>query len=226
MSSAVPCEIEAIFGSSARGDADVYSDIDVLLVDDDGTRLKTRKAWLAANGFSVSDYSWRRLFNLFEKRALFATHLKLESKVLHDARGRYRDLLSSSQTATDYTALFDQSLLLFSSIETIPNSQVGRMWAIDHFTVAFRNSAILLLATKGKFVFSFSSLFNELMQAGKHTTTEVASLHKIRGIKRAYRSGLRSAVTKADVVGVARAVDSAFSLGLHSTFVSGLRYSP
>src|SRR3954449_12413237 len=65
-----PCEIEALFGSSARGDSDSLSDVDYLLVDESTSRLLARKRWLEGQGVSVSEYTWPRLVRLFTNRTL------------------------------------------------------------------------------------------------------------------------------------------------------------
>ena len=222
MKSAPQCEIEVLFGSAARGDVDNLSDIDILIVDDDPQRLRIRKKWLTTSGLSVSDYSWRRLVRLFEQRTLFSVHLKLESKLLHDQLGRYRDLLSLAQPATSYTKALNDSLLLFSGIESVPDSDTGRLWALDHLAVAFRNSAILLLANDGRFVFSYSDLLDELCLRGKLDIQEASVLRTLRHAKRRHRSGQVAPIARTAVTSAMRAVDRVFHLGMHTSFEKGI----
>jgi hypothetical protein len=214
MISAAACEIEALFGSVARRDADTLSDIDFLIVDDDPLRLKTRKRWLEGQGLSVADYTWPRFVRLFERQTLFAMHLKLESRVLHDGSGRYRDLLSTTWRRSSYEDDFRQSLALFEVLQQIPASSMGRAWVLDHIAVAFRNSSILLLANDGEYVFSFSKVIDRMTARIRYSDQEAGALHKLRTIKRLYRSGSDIHPTKEDVYSALQAADHAFQLGL------------
>lgn len=209
------CEIEAIFGSVARRNSDALSDIDFLIVDDQPARLRTRKRWLAIQGVSVSDYTWPRFVRLFEKRTMFAMHLKLESKILCDRHGRYRDLLNSTRPCAGYGTEFDQSLSLFDVLQEVPASPIGRAWALDHTAVAFRNSCILLLANDGEYVFSFPSLIDRMSARGRLNGDEIRALRKLRAIKRAYRSGINVYPTSEDLHAASRAFDHALGLGIH-----------
>jgi hypothetical protein len=220
--SSEPCEIEALFGSSARGDSDELSDVDYLLVDDSTTRLRTRKKWLESQGISVSDYTWLRLVRLFASRTLFAIHLKQESKPLHDRRGRYADLLASTMPAGDYRDKFHDSLKLFSLLEEVPASRVGRAWALDHLAVSFRNSAILYLAVDGEYVFSFETLLKKMRARGCIDAKGVSALRRLRSLKRAYRSGAIGPVTRSTLDAALGAADRAFKLGIGSREAHGI----
>jgi hypothetical protein len=217
-----PCEIEALFGSSARGDSDELSDVDYLLVDDSTIRLLARKKWLEGQGISVSDYTWRRLVRLFTNRTLFAIHLKHESKSLHDRKGRYADLLASAAPASDYREPFYNSLKLFNLLQEVPASPVGRAWAADHLTVAFRNSAILYLAGDGEYLFSFDGLLENLRARGRIKADGVSALRRLRSVKRAYRSGVVGPVTRSTLQAALGAADRAFGLGIGSREVNGV----
>jgi nucleotidyltransferase-like protein len=220
--SSEPCEIEALFGSSARGDADELSDVDYLLVDDSTTRLRTRKKWLESQGISVSEYTWLRLVRLFASRTLFAIHLKQESKPLHDRRGRYADLLASTIPADDYRDMYHDSLKLFDLLQEVPASRVGRAWALDHLAVSFRNSAILYLAGDGEYVFSFETLLEKMRARGRIDAKGVSALGRLRSLKRAYRSGVVGPVTRSTFDAALGAADRALRLGIGSRETHGV----
>lgn len=77
-----------LFGSVARGEADEFSDIDVLAVYDtapsqsDREGAKTIVARLLNKPFDLAEYSGERIKTFFEHGHLFAWHLFLESKNL------------------------------------------------------------------------------------------------------------------------------------------------
>lgn len=222
MRSPEPCEIEALFGSSARGDSDKLSDVDYLLVDDSATRRRTRKNWLEAQGVSVSEYTWLRLVRLFSNRTLFAIHLKQESKPVYDKMGRYAELLTSTAPASDYCNKFIDSLQLFGLLQQVPNSWVGRAWALDHLAVSFRNSAILYLARDGEYVFSFETLLEKMRARGRLDARGISALRRLRWSKRAYRSGVVGLATRSTLDAALGAADQALRLGIGSKETRGI----
>lgn len=164
-----PVDGEALFGSAARQDGDALSDLDYLIVSTDAIALRSRKRWLANQGFSVSDYTWKRLQRCFTEGTLFALHLKLEARPTFDPTGRLRNLFHSFQEKREYGKDFQESLQLFRPLASIPGSAIGRAWALDTLAVAFRNSAILWLASEGRHVFSMAAIVEELAIRGKST---------------------------------------------------------
>ena len=214
------CEIEVLFGSVARRDSDRASDIDILIADESIMRLRARKEWLKIRGFSVSDYTWSRLSKLFANKTMFASHLKLEGKTIHDSNGRYAELLLSFEPATSYAKCFSDSLSLFSIFDKVPASNLGRLWALDHLTVAFRNSAILFLANEGEFVFSLREILHHLRSRNRIGNEGIAALSRARIAKRAYRESRNHIVTASDLSIALRAADQALKMGFGSTEIS------
>lgn len=186
---ALPVAAEALFGSAARRTSDRISDIDYLIVDSDYGRLASRRSWLKAHGFSVSDYSWHRLENLVATSALFAVHLKLEAKIVHDESHQLASLLKRVQPKRSYSQDFQSSLLLFSPLNGTAQSASEHAWASDVAAVAFRNSAILQLANEGEYIFGFEEILSALQKRGRITGSDTAMLRRLRAEKRSYRLG-------------------------------------
>jgi hypothetical protein len=211
-SGSVPVAAEAIFGSAARGDGDRFSDIDYLIVDDDPQSLGLRKAWLSSRGFSVSDYSWKRLGSAFRNQTMFALHLAMEAKVITDKNSQLACLFSRYEPKSRYLADLDRSFELLRPLEHMPHSSSGYGWAFDLLAVAFRNSAILALADEGKYVFSMKSIVSELRRIGRVSTQHEAALLRLRKLKSRYRSGIRTSICKATLDDSLRAVSSALDV--------------
>lgn len=205
-------DAEALFGSAARRDSDAFSDIDYLIVGEKAENLRSRKWWLAGQGFSVSDYTWNRLERAFAAGTLFALHLTLEARPIIDRTGRLRDLFRSFYPKASYESDYYDSLQLFRPLERVPASLIGRAWALDTLAVAFRNTAITLLARDGRYVFSMNSIVNELRTRGKINREQAASLHSLRTSKARYRSGFVSHVGRHQLDGALRAVGTALKL--------------
>jgi uncharacterized protein len=92
-------EVEAVgvFGSVARGDATSASDLDLLIVTDtDALVARDLRAALPpdlSGRVSLMSYPLDELERLFMQGASFATHLRLESRILLDRHGRLGRLL-------------------------------------------------------------------------------------------------------------------------------------
>ena len=209
-------DAEALFGSAARQDGDVLSDVDYLIVGDDHDKMRSRKQWLTRQGFSVSDYTWRRLERSFENRTLFALHLAVESRPVLDRAGRLRDLFNSYQPKTAYSSDFEESLQLFRPLEYVPASSQGRCWALDVLAVAFRNSAILQLAAEGRYVFSMGAIINELTTRGKINRERAEDLRLLRTYKARYRAEVNRHVSREELDKSLRAVQGALLLDFQS----------
>lgn len=98
------CNEEAVwlYGSSARGDVDELSDVDVLWIAPKPSALKhsdllQRQAGLGERA-AVSYYDWHQIGEMASYGCLFLHHLRLEGQPLHEgsgARGRFRRILTS-----------------------------------------------------------------------------------------------------------------------------------
>lgn len=186
-----PADAEALFGSAARQDGDRLSDLDYLIVGDDSSHLRLRKEWLTKQGFSVSDFTWRRLEKACDCGTLFSIHLKLEAKIVFDTKSRLRELLSDCTPKADYSQELEHSLELFRPLEHIPSGPEGRAWALDTLSVAFRNAAILTFANSGRYLFSMNSIIGCLKSDRKINDEGADFLQRLRKFKSGYRSGYK-----------------------------------
>ena len=213
-----PLESEAFFGSAARRDGDGFSDLDYLIVGDDGGHIRGRKAWLQERGFSVADYTWVRLEKLSSAKTLFLIHLKLESRITIDTEGRLNSLLCCVQPKTNYCTDYRDSLVLFDPLRAVPNHPRGFAWAADALAVAFRNSAILQLASDGEFIFSMNKIITRLRARGLITGQQQEDLRSLRVWKAGYRSSVDFGLTEKQFARAASAVrealDHDFEVGL------------
>lgn len=213
-----PADAEALFGSAARRDGDVLSDFDYLIVSSDTTALRSRKRWLAKQGFSVSDYTWKRLQRCFTDGTLFALHLKLEARPTFDPAGRLCELFQSFRRKPTYEKDYEESLQLFRPLEVVPASVIGRAWALDTLAVAFRNSAILWLANEGRYVFSMTSIIKEFAIRGRINPGQSSTLRLLRTAKAHYRTGTLCYFSSLNFYDALRAVEAALKIDFSSTW--------
>ncbi len=103
-----------IFGSAARGDQDIDSDLDILVVADDVSEIKIEKIksdFPAQAEFSI--YSTARLQTMFSEGHLFAWHIFLES-VVHPVNQRedWNEIFSKPNPYKDALVDISNFLLL------------------------------------------------------------------------------------------------------------------
>jgi hypothetical protein len=204
-----PVEAEALFGSAARNDRDWLSDIDYLIVDEDGGALRSRKAWLSKQGFSVSDFTWKRLERAFSEGTLFALHLKLEARLIVDPKGKLQSLFESFRPKSDYVADFARSLELFRPLSHVPAVPSGGPWALDVLSVGFRNSAIMTLANEGEFLFSNRAILDAFRRRGRINKDQARALRDLRVAKMRYRRGCVARVDRSAIDRTIQAVQAA-----------------
>lgn len=179
---------EAIFGSASRGDSDVLSDRDVLIVDSDIRTLKQRQAVLEALGWSVASYTFSKLNTLVKNGSLFIQHLKDEAIILRDVGGCLNSTLNTFQARKSYCRELRANARLADLIAAWPDSRAGALWAADMLYVTTRNFGILYLAEKGRYVFSYSDILEALAEDGVVDRDAIPDLLKLRLAKTFYRS--------------------------------------
>lgn len=196
---------EAIFGSAARGDSDVLSDRDILIVDDDPLVLRARTRTLANEGWSVAPYTFAKLNALAECGALFVQHLKLESSVITDNNDRLGEILKAFSPKKCYASeLKDNSKLALLS-EHVPSGPRGILLAADILYVTVRNFGVLKLAERDIHAYSFESIIHHLEDEGIIDIGGARHLASLRFLKCLYRSG-ESSIRHKSVKTVERAV--------------------
>jgi hypothetical protein len=90
-----------LYGSSARGDADAQSDVDILVVSDDRDWMRTldRSALTAiikdSHVISPMHFTWREIDGMVDYGSLFLHHLKLEGRPVARDNDRLTDLLAT-----------------------------------------------------------------------------------------------------------------------------------
>jgi len=113
----------ALFGSRARGDGDETSDVDLLLfTNEDEPRHVTM------GNISLSLYPLAHLLGLASNGDLFACHLALEAKPIHDPDGQLAQLRANFQLRGSYSAEVGQASdlgwLLARFGQSLPNASL------------------------------------------------------------------------------------------------------
>ena len=214
----------ALFGSAARGDNDIFSDLDLLIISDNETILRQMKAKYSSAGWSCTAYSWSRLQHAADQGSLFVQHLKQEAKILSDPSDRLAHLLAKYSTRSDYKRESDSAAsLLGNLIQHLPQCDVGPMWTLDVLSVGFRSLAVANLANHGIYAFSNSEMISGLSQIGIASKADGHHLSRLRRFKSLYRQGsIDEQIRWCDIFDWIKLVDNVFALGLSSRCVRAI----
>ena len=184
-----PASAEALFGSTARGDADAHSDRDFLIVDNDPKVLVARSAELEAQGASVASYTFAKLKALSTRGALFVQHLKLEAQIYRDTDGRLGKLLAQFRPRTSYTQEISDNAAFATLAANVPTGGRGMLFAADILYVGVRNHGVLSLAERGIHVYGFNAVAGGLEAEGLIAPGGARALSSLRFLKSLYRNG-------------------------------------
>ena len=211
----------AIFGSAARGDNDMFSDRDLLIVSDDDGTLREMKAKYDSVGWSSTAYSWSRLQRASDQGSLFVQHLKQESKILSDPSDRLAHLLAKYSTKASYKRESNGAASLVGTLmQHLPRCDAGPMWTLDVLSVGFRSLAVANLAENGIYAFSNSGIIDGLTRIGMVNKEDIPQLSTLRRFKSLYRQGVVDRrIGWCDIFDWIRLVDRIFVLGLSSRCV-------
>lgn len=177
----------AIFGSSLRPDFDKYSDKDLLIVANTYSKLNKLRQQFEMQGFSVTTYTYKKLEFLSKKGSLFVQHLRNESSIMTDHKGKLNEILVRHKASTPTAEQISESIDYFKFLSMIPDSKWGYAWYCDCFYVGLRNHLILNSALKGEFKFSFVRLIDDLLKNIQIETSDFEILRQLRVVKKNYR---------------------------------------
>ena len=211
----------ALFGSAARGDNDVFSDRDLLIVSEDGPCLRKMKSAYDAVGWSSTAYSWSRLQGAADQGSLFVQHLKQEAKVLRDPSEQLSQLLAEYSPKPSYQRESNGAASLLGNLmQDLPRCDAGPMWTLDVLSAGFRSLAVANLADHGIYVFANSEIIDGLTKIGMLRQEDGHQLRFLRRFKSLYRKGIIDRrVTWCHIYDWIRLVDRTFALGLSARCV-------
>ena len=208
-----------VFGSVARDTADTISDRDVLIVvGDPALRREISRKW-KSDGWSVSAYSPRRFMAMANAGSLFVQHLKHEGLVIEDRHGWLKECLRVAKIKPNYAQDARESLDLARPIERFAQDMTLVDYPIvaDLAFVSVRNFGINYLAQRGRLVFDYAQIVDELAEIFALSKQERDLLAILRFGKLAYRSGRSCAGIWGITANVRAVTHTLFGEGLNQT---------
>jgi predicted nucleotidyltransferase len=175
----------ALYGSVARGDAEDYSDIDVLAVCPSSRKRDAYEEALFAlraygDKISLSLYTPRELSFLTKQRSLFLLHLCSESLVLFDHTGLLSHLLATFKPKGSYCDDFEKSLDLLLPLREAVAGAPSQIHRLAYIYSLFRVFGVYLLANDGIYEFSKGKMSTALVEKWPHLKYQINILSGLR----------------------------------------------
>jgi hypothetical protein len=179
------------FGSHARGEADSYSDADLLEIGTvESNHLKT-----ASTLFMPRD----QFLAASRTGSLFIKHVLSEGQLAGGASLDFATLKQSWQSAANYQIEIDENLDLLELLAHVSSNRAGLVVAVDLTICALRSVLIRRLAEQGEYIFSWTKLAERARSAGLIHPRGPALIQAARRVKNLYRSRNHVAVPHAFV---------------------------
>ena len=176
------------FGSRTRGDHDVSSDRDILVISDfvRGTGPSTDH-----NG-SISEFASPTAIFLATHGSLFFKHIIDEGKLLEGSPRDFLKLRSAWRPARDYDSEIESNLDVLELIRFTPRSPRGVSVVADMLVSTIRNVLIRRFANDGVFIFSWCGLLVHARRRNWLRDKATDLIVQARIIKNSYRKSRRA----------------------------------
>ncbi len=188
----------AKFGSTVRQDNDLLSDSDLLVVieNDKNFDFSIVSEYLEGNGHNISYYNYDKLVYLSKKGSLFLQHLKQESEIIYDKKGRFACLLKKFNPKNDYEDEMYLAKKQFQLIKSLPETNLSNLWYCDYLYVLLRNYLVFYSANSKNYIFSFKTLLRRIMSDYDLSDNTYNILLRLRNYKFEYRSNNQIDISK------------------------------
>ena len=171
------------FGSRKRGDFDLSSDKDRLIISDNWNEMINEKAAQQRNACSVSCFTMNRTQYLISKGNLFFKHIKEEGILISGSPEQYNNLMKLWEPAASYTNEIEQNLDILDLLAFTPRFRLGLTIAVDIIISSVRNILIKRLAALGIYVFAWGNIFQAAVSLGQIRENDKAIFFIARKIK-------------------------------------------
>jgi hypothetical protein len=177
--------IEAVllFGSVARGDANPWSDIDLLVTSSDLklTVAKFRTAISERNHVSLIYYRTPSFETLYQRRPLFVAHLKKEGMVLYDPLGVLSRMLKSPDPSkTDIAEEIKIYLAKLTPYRYSKRYNNNFLFCLSHLYSIGKGVIMLGLANCGVLEFNREAAFEQFESLNPELADKVAKVARLR----------------------------------------------
>ena len=177
------------FGSKKRGDFNISSDKDMLLIGSSLAQLFKEKERKKIEGYSVSCMATTKAKYMVNQGSLFFKHIIDEGFLIEGNRGKYHEIIRDWKAAPNYQNDIDGNVELLEILSYVPQTAEGVLAATDIVTISIRNILIRKLASFGLYVFAWEQVASAAMKHNFITSNEKIIILHARQIKNYYRQG-------------------------------------
>ena len=177
------------FGSRKRGDFNMSSDKDMLLVGSNLEELFKEKEKRKDDGHSVTCMTMDKAKYMVNHGSLFFKHIVDEGHLVEGCKEKYLGIIEGWKAAPNYQREIDGNVELFEILSYLPKTAKGILAATDIATISIRNILIRKLASLGLYVFSWEQVSSTAVNLNFIDLNEKIILLHARQIKNYYRQG-------------------------------------
>lgn len=179
------------FGSRERGDFNISSDKDMLLIGNNLEDLFKEKEKRINNGHSVTCMTTAKAKHMVNHGSLFFKHIIDEGRLVEGSKNNFFEIIKNWKPAPSYQDEINANADLFELLSYLPKNQIGILTASDIVTISIRNILIRKFASHGLYIFSWEHISNTALQFNLIDLNEKNILLHSREIKNFYRQGYK-----------------------------------
>ncbi|MBA3015240.1 MAG: hypothetical protein FP815_09850 [Desulfobulbaceae bacterium] len=177
------------FGSRKRGDFNISSDKDMLLVGSCLQEPFKEKVKRKEDGHSVTCMTIDKAKYMVNHGSLFFKHILDEGQLVEGSKEEFSGIIEGWEPAPNYQKEINGNVELLEILSFIPKTAKGVLAATDIATISIRNILIRKLASLGLYVFSWEQVSSAAVNFNYIDINEKNILLHARHIKNYYRQG-------------------------------------
>lgn len=172
-------------GSTARGDANSNSDVDMLCIWSGNTPNYTQLTQMYGD---LAFYSVDTIRRMRAKGSLFLTHLDVDGIFIDGDRSLINEFRGFRPSNSQVSGLYKETAQFIVDLDWFPDSNIGELWLCDVLYVALRTCVYCKNAKSGIYTFGYL----DALKACSLSDEQVATMLLLREGKYRFRNATHS----------------------------------
>ena len=178
-----------LFGSNPRGDFDLSSDNDALLISNSWGNVSRKIHMYEKAGFDITFFPFNKAKYLIKSGSLFFKHIKDEGQLIEGNINDSVEFLSNWKAKNSYQDEVDENIDLLELLRYLPKNHKSNLIANDIISISIRNIIIRRLAEVGVYSFSWDTIIDNAINHGFINSEQKNFIKTARLYKNMYRNG-------------------------------------